>query len=541
MRSSFKFRGLSRISARLEGLEPRTLFSTLMVNGTAGADTIALGVTSQGGVKVTLNGVTTEYQPGQWTDVAVNTKAGDDSVAVNASVVPIGIVNGGGTDTVYVGGGTLAHILADVTVGSLKVGLGSGQTALTVDGSSSTTPTQFTLSAANPVGPADNPFGTVAFTIGSTASQHSVRFDATQTSSVTVDGGSGGNNFFVEGTPGAASATSPAPAITLNTGAGNDTIGVSSVAAGTTLTINGQAGDDTLTVTPFNATGGNIAFDGGDGNNRVVILGNLFPVVPLDVSPPPDANSIVLTAGQAKRGNATIDYTHTQTLQVEEGDFLANGNLGGITLVVGASAGIVPFPVTVGVNADQTLYGLDIKSGLVTLNDHATLSTDSLMIATGPTPVTGEIVVVPRGRLDVGTSRLDVHYGADDPFAQIRTWIFGGTIFSSSADARHNVGYADSADGVVHGLADHTVLAQFALDGDTNLDGTVNFADLLRLAQNYGKNSANWDQGDFNYDGHVGFDDLLKLAQNYGRSLDSPATSAALAVAADSALVKRRR
>ena len=531
-----------RLIARLEGLEARTLFSTLVVNGTAGADTIALGVTDHGGVKVTLNGVTTDYLPGQWTDVAVNTKAGDDAVAVNASVVPIAIVNGGGHDIVNVGGGTLDHLQADITVGSLKVGVGSGQTALTIDGSSDTTATQFTLSSASPVGPADNPFGTVAFSIGSTVSQHSVRFDATQTSSVTVDGGSGGNNFFVEGTPGAASANSPAPAITLNTGAGDDTIGVGTVAAGTTLTINGQAGDDTLTITPFNAAGGNVAFDGGDGNNRVVIFGALLPIITPAATPvPPDTNSIVLTAGQAKRGNATIDYTHTQTLQVEEGDFQANGNLGPITLVVGAAAGILPFPVTVEVNADQTLRALDIQNGLVKLDDHSTLTTDALTIASGPTPLTGAIVIVPRGRLDVGTSRLDVHYGANDPFAQIRRWIFGGAIFSSSADARHNVGYADSADGIVHGLIGPAVRAQFTLDGDANLDGTVNFADLLLLAQNYGKHEANWDQGDFNYDGNVGFNDLLLLAQNFGSSLNTPAPAAALAVAPDVVSTKRRR
>jgi hypothetical protein len=67
----------------------------------------------------------------------------------------------------------------------------------------------------------------------------------------------------------------------------------------------------------------------------------------------------------------------------------------------------------------------------------------------------------------------------------------------------------------VPNLPSHTILAKYALNGDANLDGQVNFADLLLLAQNYGKTSANWDQGDFNYDGKVGFDDLLLLAQNY--------------------------
>ena len=57
------------------------------------------------------------------------------------------------------------------------------------------------------------------------------------------------------------------------------------------------------------------------------------------------------------------------------------------------------------------------------------------------------------------------------------------------------------------------------LPGDTNLDGTVNFTDLLILAQNYGISNASWRQGDFNGDGTVTFADLLILAQNYGRVL----------------------
>ena len=68
------------------------------------------------------------------------------------------------------------------------------------------------------------------------------------------------------------------------------------------------------------------------------------------------------------------------------------------------------------------------------------------------------------------------------------------------------------------------------LPGDANLDGTVNFTDLLVLAQNYGVQNGNWQHGDFNGDGRVNFADLLLLAQNYGRVLDNPAPPMAVAV-----------
>ena len=65
--------------------------------------------------------------------------------------------------------------------------------------------------------------------------------------------------------------------------------------------------------------------------------------------------------------------------------------------------------------------------------------------------------------------------------------------------------------------ADATV-SFFVLPGDADRSRSVDFSDLLALAQHYGA-AGNFAQGDFNYNGSVGFDDLLILAQNYGTSL----------------------
>jgi len=54
-----------------------------------------------------------------------------------------------------------------------------------------------------------------------------------------------------------------------------------------------------------------------------------------------------------------------------------------------------------------------------------------------------------------------------------------------------------------------------ASPGDANLDGFVDFNDLVKLAQNYNASNTNWFQGDFNYDGTTDFNDLVFLAQNY--------------------------
>jgi hypothetical protein len=55
--------------------------------------------------------------------------------------------------------------------------------------------------------------------------------------------------------------------------------------------------------------------------------------------------------------------------------------------------------------------------------------------------------------------------------------------------------------------------------GDANFDGTVDFNDLVALAQHYNTSGGlTWGEGDFTFDGRVDFEDLVQLAQNYNTS-----------------------
>ena len=58
------------------------------------------------------------------------------------------------------------------------------------------------------------------------------------------------------------------------------------------------------------------------------------------------------------------------------------------------------------------------------------------------------------------------------------------------------------------------------IPGDANVDGKVDFSDLVALARNYGQSNATWAQGDFDADGKVDFADLVLLARNYGATAD---------------------
>jgi hypothetical protein len=67
------------------------------------------------------------------------------------------------------------------------------------------------------------------------------------------------------------------------------------------------------------------------------------------------------------------------------------------------------------------------------------------------------------------------------------------------------------------------VLVRWTYEGDGNLDGKVDVADLGRLASNWQATGA-WSGGDFNYDGTVNVADLGMLASNWQAGMNAPLT-----------------
>jgi len=104
-----------------------------------------------------------------------------------------------------------------------------------------------------------------------------------------------------------------------------------------------------------------------------------------------------------------------------------------------------------------------------------------------------------------GFSPFATPVGSIIPY-QITYTMLGGQTWTSNFDSiQFNYQISGTLD-ITHALA----------PGDANGDGKVNFADLVILAQNYGRTGATWFTGDFTGDGVVGFADLVALAQNYG-------------------------
>jgi GH25 family lysozyme M1 (1,4-beta-N-acetylmuramidase) len=155
------------------------------------------------------------------------------------------------------------------------------------------------------------------------------------------------------------------------------------------------------------------------------------------------------------------------------------------------------------------------------------------LLGTG-TSVVNTLTASGTGALDIGSTKFIIDYAIFTPIAALRAALANGNLTATSGGTGVGVAYFTTNDffgastGVFGGqtVDVSSILLARGLRGDTNLNGVVDFTDLVSLAQTYGT-AGNWRQGDFNYDGVVNFADLVSLAQNYNATLlDSGAIAA---------------
>jgi parallel beta-helix repeat protein len=178
----------------------------------------------------------------------------------------------------------------------------------------------------------------------------------------------------------------------------------------------------------------------------------------------------------------------------------------------------------------------------------------------GSAVVTGALTLDPGGTLDIQNNSLTINYGAGaDPVANVRRYIRfaydgglwdGAGLTSGAVEAQvasaiankgsgvYALGYEDGAVDIGQSVAvGNQLVIEPAIVGDTDLNGSTNFFDLGRVAQNLGAINADWYHGDFNYDGSVNFLDIGLLAQNLSKTtINTPLGAEVLGVSAASAL-----
>jgi autotransporter-associated beta strand protein len=222
------------------------------------------------------------------------------------------------------------------------------------------------------------------------------------------------------------------------------------------------------------------------------------------------------------------------------GTFEAAGATQTLKSAAVAAGGALRIAPTVGGPARQLIVG----DGTHTFADAAT---SALAISGGTVDVSNNALVVrfaPGNDLAAAAIRGYIVSARNGPAADWQ----GPGITSGTAIAdpgKLAVGYALSSEllgpsgGTFMGapVDGSSVLVRATLGGDATLDGRVDFADLVQVAQHYGTSATadvGWLQGDFDYNGTVDFADLVRLAQNYNGSLPAaPVPGAAAGFQAD--------
>ncbi len=156
------------------------------------------------------------------------------------------------------------------------------------------------------------------------------------------------------------------------------------------------------------------------------------------------------------------------------------------------------------------------------------------------TPTFTAVIVNAGSKLDLGTNGLAINFAspAADPVATIAGYLqtgynaglwTGAGINSSTAASNASalaVGYADGNTDAGSAAAPNQILVKYTLAGDANLDGLVNFNDLVAVVQNFDKAGTDWASGDFHYGTSTNFNDLVTVVQDFNKILTPPSGSA---------------
>ncbi|HSZ57520.1 MAG TPA: choice-of-anchor tandem repeat GloVer-containing protein [Tepidisphaeraceae bacterium] len=234
------------------------------------------------------------------------------------------------------------------------------------------------------------------------------------------------------------------------------------------------------------------------------------------LTPPPNALATA-SAGAAITLIQNPDHLHVDWSSNNASGNVAIGDPNGLTLSSAA--------------AQSTIF-LNYANG-DPLPDRLTLNgTFTITNLQGANPLAGTV-------LDVNRSTVFISYVSLDPIAEIAGYLAAGydngrwdgsatastgviTSIAVASDPTHatGIGYADAADGSGIDATPNTIELKYTLNGDTNLDGSVNNADLNNLLAHY-QGPATWDQGDSTYNGSVDVFDLNNLLSNFNRSVST--------------------
>jgi autotransporter-associated beta strand protein len=260
--------------------------------------------------------------------------------------------------------------------------------------------------------------------------------------------------------------------------------------------------------TNLNVGGTNLTLDLGTGagrvnNNLPNTAGNLLQIGALTGGP-------MTRLDGSNTGSPTTTFTDTFVIGAKN----INATFAGV--IADGTGTTLPHLTAIQKvgTATQTLNGPNLYTG------STTVSAGTLVLGL---QAHAPVLAGPGGAvIDGGRLVLD-YTGGTSPAAAVQTELAASYASSptfSVGRLRSTTAIGNRGLGWVNDISTSTVTIALALYGDADLSGTVDFSDLLKLAQNYNLTTGmTWSDGDFDYDSGIGFTDLLSLAQNYSLSL----------------------
>lgn len=268
-----------------------------------------------------------------------------------------------------------------------------------------------------------------------------------------------------------------------------------------------DAGIDTGGTATVTMTGGLLSTDqlivGGTGTGTLTVTAGVIETKPYDMTNDPDAGSAKTSVDSIRIGmlqNSKGTMNVGGTAKVTTGADLGIGQYGDGTLkVTGGAAGIQAKDVYV-----QKFKGsTGTLLAEITGNAHTPVNATDNVTINGGTFAVLPTAVPPSGAHKWTILRAD----SDNDTVGALTGKFDTTTLPAGLDA------------IGRKWSKYYTVKEFVVGltrpGDANYDGTIDFNDLVALAQHYNSGGNQWPDGDFTDDGLVDFNDLVGLAQNY--------------------------
>jgi hypothetical protein len=268
----------------------------------------------------------------------------------------------------------------------------------------------------------------------------------------------------------------------------------------------------------------------------------------------PTASFPALNALTTNQGTFTVSGGKTFTTAgalTNDSTINVSGTSSALTVAGGlANSGTPGAAGTTSIGSGSSLSAKYIRQNSLTVTGNASIAAQASgggtsvfsSLSLGGTPST------PSGKLDIADTKMIVNDATANhattaanintlvnsaahyvPATAKNLWDGNGitsSLLTGGADTLHSIGVADNATlGVFakttfggQNVSSASILVAYTLNGDTNLDGKVDFSDFLNFQNGFGR-SAPWQLGDFNHDGLVNFSDFLLFQNGFGRSM----------------------